>query len=210
MWDRLIDHLIQEWIVATKAPFFSLVLVLIGLLCGWSLARLLSGEQLAVLKQRVADYQERLGLVPRNSTKYSKLTNRELKQQVTTLAAELRGIGARYLSEYRLSSDLWFEQMAGVETEDHRRQIMTRSEQRFHELREQRLAKYRRVRPKVVALRDEMLDRLPERPVEKIHVDGVDVVPFVNDVIDDEMLVALPNPLGAVAAFLEELAVLLP
>lgn len=87
---------------------------------------------------------------------------------------------------------------------------MTRSEQRFNELREQRLSKYRRLRPKVVALRDEMLDRLPERPTKTIQVDGVDVTPFVNDVIDDEILVGLPNPLGAVAAFLEELAVLLP
>ena len=62
-----------------KCPAAVLLLILGGDVVGWAFANLLYRERLAFAHDRNANYQERLGLVPRDHTAYSKLTDRELK-----------------------------------------------------------------------------------------------------------------------------------
>jgi hypothetical protein len=197
MLEKLIDYLLREWAVLTQAPLAFALLTAFGVAIGWIAARKFLEERISVMQQRLSDYQERLGLAPKDQTTYSKMTNRELRQATVELVPKLRTFQQQVEHRDTMAVLEQHQRISGL-SEPERNQafqqnmLATVSQSQLRNMEFQR-----NYRASAIALRDELLRRLPEQRPEMLPA------------LDYGMLAGV-TPVGQVADYLERLAKLLP
>jgi len=147
---------------------------------------------------RIADYQERLKLVPPDSTAYSTRTNAELQSETLEYVAELRELQDRIFQREaeamevapdtsKMTEEEWEEWAIG-----YGQRHLARTRERGEE--------FVRLRVKGLVLREEMLSRLP----------GDIEIPHLDRTALETGILFNPDDLGYIADHLEALALLLP
>lgn len=200
MLERAFDYLLKEWSVIKQAPLAFIVCVLLGACLGWFLGKSFYAERIEVISQRIEDFQERLGLVPKDRTAYSKMTNRELRAATLELVARLREFEQTVEVDDRDSYLAQFNDMRNAKTEEERTNIWQHQNQALSQRSFQRQFEFgQNYRADALLLRDEMLRRLPKQPKEQRPIVA----------LDRGMLGGI-RPVGEAADYLERLAKLLP
>jgi hypothetical protein len=203
LWNWLAEHINQEGAVIKQAPLAFVTFFSLGAVIAWRMLKSYYAERFTVMEQRIADYQERLGLVPPDRSAYSKLNNRELKIEVANMVTKLR----EFHHEYILSRPDYFEaerqELMNVQGEEQRRLIIQRYQdmqiQGYTQWHSKILAKYQKeFQAKAIALHDELLRRLPPDKAGRPH--NV----FYNGNL------AGHSPINDIATDLERLSTLLP
>jgi hypothetical protein len=175
---ELINYIIHNWSTVSSAPATLVILLFVAGSVAYLIARwhyegtvLKLNEHIEVLKERMEgkddqldDYRERLHLIPASGTKYSRLTNEELRTESLNLGAKLRKFLAESQVEDRRVSDPERQKMVNAPCEDEKDRlwsIMTRSMimhiQKLNNEYDQRF------KVDTIILRDELASRLPER-----------------------------------------------
>jgi len=175
--EKIIEFIKNEWSTISSAPFTFLILLVLA----FSLAYLASSwrhqgiidllrEQLSVHKDRIeikddqiAEYRERLHLVPSDTTEFTKLTNKELKEKALNLLQNLRS----FLSEReRKQREILFsgrEQDYRNLTEEERRKAWNEETKKSMMDSLKTSADYDTLyKVDAILLRDELLSRLPK------------------------------------------------
>jgi spermidine/putrescine-binding protein len=207
----ILEYAAKEWAVISNAPVTSVLLFIFAftlayLAARWRYSGVIDGlkGQRELLTNQIADYKERLGLVPSDKTAYAKLTIRELKAEVAQYAAQLKEASS-YLDNgeiFRIPAKHkeLEKTLARTDSQEER----DRLEQEFWakaayfnavEIRMRTDLYESEYKPKVITLRNEMIRRLPEKAT----------VP--SDIY--ERLVS-PTALDDIAEDLKRLAALLP
>ena len=197
MWDRLFDYVVQQWNVLTAAPLAFGVLFVVGVVIGWMACRKFLEERMAVMQQRLDDYQERLGLAPTDQTAYSKMTNRELRQATLDLIPKLRAFQHEIESKDRIMSIREHSRISTLPEAERSQAFQQYSLSLISQQQNRTLEFQTRYRASAIALRDELLRRLPEQK------------PLNLPALDHGMLAGV-HPVGEAADYLERLAKLLP
>jgi len=147
----------------------------------------------------IVEYRERLHLVPTDSTKYTSMTNMELKKKALGLVSCIRPFRDNIQQE---STRIIFqsrEEMMAAETEEEKQKLWHKDVVRSYELSNKYMRQYETdFMGDTILVRDEMFSRLPE------HVHRPEGLP--------SLYYRPTNPLGInlVATDLERLAHLLP
>jgi hypothetical protein len=179
-------------------PVPSLLIFLLGMI----LAHFYYRKHIDVLEQRSAGYQERLDEVPQE-TIYTKLTNKNLKREASTLVKKLRDFHqetekdeTEQLHDYRTQSET-------AQSDTQRQALHHQYIQRLEKTLEQKQERFRRefITP-IQALTAAIRERQPQ--YEKQHDD------IVKDIIMRAETLAGANPIQTIANSLEKQAALLP
>ncbi|HEX7332791.1 MAG TPA: hypothetical protein VF290_14905 [Pyrinomonadaceae bacterium] len=194
----------------SNAPVASILLFIFAFTLAYLAARwrysgivdVLKGQR-ELLTDQIADYKERLGLVPSDKTSYAKLTIRELKAEVAQYAAKLKEASS-YLDNgeiFRIPAK--HEELQKTIARTDSPEERDRLEQEFWakaayfnavEIRMRTDLYEHEYKSKVITLRDEMIRRLPVKTVPSIMYDRL----------------VSPTALADIAVDLERLAALLP
>jgi hypothetical protein len=201
---ELLNIFRTEWSALAAAPWaFSLVLVtafgLAFAACRWAYQSLLetNKSRLEALKERLsakddqlAEYRERLKLVPSNGSKFSRLTQKELQDQALTYVEGLRTWLAKSETETRAIADQQWHAMTRAKSEEERRQLWE-AHSSTHTSGFQRLMQDFEQKFKVdaILLRDELNTRLPaaERNTQLEHHYELPVNTFCIRAIADDL-----------------------
>jgi hypothetical protein len=173
----ILEYAAKEWAVISNAPIASLLLFIFAFTLAYLAARWRYSAVIDAMKgqrelsaDQIADYKERLGLVPSDKTSYAKLTIRELKAEVAECVAGLKQ-ASTYLDNsmiFRLPArEKEFEEtLAKIDSPEE----MVKLEQEFWakvayfnaiEIRMRTDIYEHEFKSKIVTLRDEMIRRLP-------------------------------------------------
>jgi hypothetical protein len=202
IFDRALEHVFKEWGVIKQAPLAFFASIVVGALLGVGVASWHYSEHISTLEGRIADYKERLGLIPPDKSAYSKLTNQELKHEVADFVPKLR----EFHHESQMSEpNFWDEEtkeLRNAQTEEQRKEIMQRYfdadkrvTEQWYRQREERFNK--EFQAKAMVLHDELRRRIPADKAGPAHN------------MDYEAL-AGPSPINDIATDLERLSNLLP
>lgn len=191
------------------APVAAFILFALGVLIAypafnWRYAGQIESlqSQNNLLRDQVQDYKERLGLVPPDTTAYSKLTNFELKQTVDRLVAELRVFASRAdrLPILPEQNQRVAEDIANARTQAEKDKIWNEAAQKedfvMQKFAQARAQYYQQqYKTRVIALRDEMLRRLPKQSVDRNPLyDQLSGATPIADMADDLERLALMLP----------------
>jgi len=204
MWERALEYIEKKW-PALKTPI-ALLLILIGAFVAgridtsWRYEGQIKSlqERLEAKDDQLADYRERLHLVPTDQTAYSRLTNDELKQRALSLVSKIRNFVERIEEEDRKALDAQVTAIRTAKSEEGKNQIWQQYTQESVRSSLEHKSDYdKRFKIETILLRDEILSRLPEE-TRKGHAQDMYEYPI--------------NPLGMkeVADDLERLARSLP
>jgi hypothetical protein len=203
MLDRALDYIQKNGKVVRQFPLMLAAVFLVGVSAGLGLTVLYYSERIEVLEKRIDDYKERLGLVPPDKTAYSKLTNEELKREVTDFVVALRAFHRESEAAKPNYVKQQLEELSTAKSNEEKKEIGQRyfalqyqaSQQWFSE----RAEKYdKQFKTKAIILNAEMTRRLPPGNVERTGIAAT------------YDLLILPSALEWVAADLERLSKLLP
>lgn len=173
----LINFVLHEWAVVMNAPgTFVTLCVLIGsamfIVVRWHYEgsiRTLS-EHIRVLQERMeakddqlAEYRERLHLIPISGTSYSRLTNEELKTRTFALVGNIRQLVQEFDDESNKTMYSHHSAMIQVITIEERHRLWEAFTQSSHESYNKLDRAYEeRFKTDTILLRDELHARLPK------------------------------------------------
>lgn len=203
----ILDHAAKEWNVIRSAPGASFILFGLAFTVLWIAFKwryegqieLLIGQN-NLLKDQVADFRERLNLVPADSTAYSKLTNEDLKASVAAFLVKLKEFARR---SDKFDGPTFSEEerqaLAKATTVEEKQKIShaywTRNTAIMSERSNARNTEYQQnFRAQATVFRDEMMRRLPPETTSQGSYE----------------IFAGPYPAHAIATDLERLSTLLP
>lgn len=168
-----------------------------GVSLGWLIASKFYEERIAVLTLRISDYQERLGLVAKDLTTYSKMTHKELRQATLLLVQQLREF-QQQIEHNNPTNKLISEQRASNLSENERQQrFQTVTSEILSFSQSSNLEFQRDYQARAKVLGDELRKRLPKQKM------------MVPTALEHGTLAGV-RPVGEVATYLESLAKLLP
>lgn len=126
MLEDAVKFLEKEWLTLRAVPFTFALLVVLTILC----TRWYYTTSIATIESRhsreIDHFKERLGLAPRSETKYSKLTNDELKIEVKRVCDKVDTMNLRFS---RFEKKLWDEETeAWSRNDDEYRGLLDRLE----------------------------------------------------------------------------------
>jgi len=181
MPEQLVQYLIKEWNTLKDAPLTFILLAFFSFGAAALAVTWLYKSTIDTLTHRIAskddllaEYRERLHLDAPDQTKYSKLTNQELRTQTLALVAAIRAFHATAQSDSRQISDSQMNEMQHAKSEEERNQIWKRFTNRLTEDHYAKERKYTdQFSTKSLILRDELLSRLPpvtrNRSVDRLY-----------------------------------------
>jgi len=167
--EQFVEHLIKEWNTLKAAPIAFILLVLFAFGAAALVVTWLYSTTMQTLNQRLAskddllaEYRERLHLVPTDQTKFNKFTNRELRAKVFALVEAIRAFHNSAQDDSRKSTDSQMDEMRRAKSEEERTQIWNRYTQQHIDSFYANQQKYSgRFATEAILLRDELLTRLP-------------------------------------------------
>jgi hypothetical protein len=178
--DKILDHILAEWTVVRESPEASLLCFALGIAVAWKIASKHFEERFSVLTQRITDYQERLGIAPRDNTAYSKLTNKEVKERMLRLVESLRELHQRISAESKQAMDSMFSQIRQAKTAEESRAIRDRQIAGDAARRNTQDIEFAKFRTDANLLRDEARKRIPKQPQELIVALDVGMLAGIN------------------------------
>jgi hypothetical protein len=175
----LLDYLHREWATLSGAPFtfFTAMLLACGValaIARWRYETLLDNirdrleaqrERAQIKDEQLAEYRQRLNLVPRDTTAFSQLTDAELQKRAIEVVANLRQFVAERNS--RLVGNVMARSSQRKMTQE---ELLRLHDQETNAIIQQSLktaADYeQQFKTDTILLRDELLSRLPPTPLD--------------------------------------------
>ncbi len=119
-------------------------------------------QRLEYKEGQLAEYRERLKLLPTDQTSYSRLANKELRERATNLVANVRQFLRQWSEQDLVSMFSQQAAMSGAKTEEERNRVWQNQTKDMMLKSSRRNAEYdKRFKVETIVLRDELLSRLP-------------------------------------------------
>ena len=184
MFQKAYELIEKNWETLSKAPLASFLVLVVGIVLGWSVAKFLYNERMHTIEERIknkddlirgrddsikakddliTEYRERLHLIPPDQTAYSRLINDELKKKTLILVTKIRDFIRVTEEETIRSSMALSDAMRIANSEEERQKMWYQNIENSRQKSTQQLIEYdRQFRSETILLRDEMIRRLPE------------------------------------------------
>lgn len=175
--EKIIGFIKNEWSTISSAPFTFIILLVLA----FSLAYLASSwrhqgiidllrEQLSIHKEwleakndQIAEYRERLHLIPSDTTNFTKLSNKELQEKALRLVQTLRTfLSERERTQREILYSGWRQNYKELSEEERQKAWNEETKKSMMDSLKTNTDYDTRFKVDAILLRDELLSRLPK------------------------------------------------